>query len=122
MPVLPRSLIAGTFALAIALPMTAAADDDAVSGNPDNGQQVYEGTCIYCHGGNGKGEIPGVPDFTKKNGPLSESDADLFDHIANGFESKGSQMAMPARGGNPALTDAEIRDVLAYLRKEFGKD
>ena len=29
-------------------------------------------------------------------------------------------MAMPSKGGNPALTEEDIRAVLAYLRTEFG--
>ena len=86
-----------------------------------NGAAVYETTCIACHGANGKGEIPGVPDFTKKNGPLAKSDEELFTNIKDGFESPGSFMAMPALGGNPDLTDQDIRDVIEYLRKEFEK-
>lgn len=29
-------------------------------------------------------------------------------------------MAMPPKGGNPALTEGEIRAVLAYIRSRFG--
>lgn len=122
MSVLPRILIAGTFALASAPLFSVCADDHSLSVDPANGRQVYEGTCVFCHGDDGEGEIPGVPDLTRRSGPLSQSDEVLFDHIANGFESPGSAMAMPARGGNPSLTDAEIRDVVAYLREEFGKE
>lgn len=87
----------------------------------DNGKAAYETTCIACHGVSGKGEIPGVPNFTKKKGPLSKSDEALFLNILNGFQSPGSFMEMPARGGNPELTEQDIRDVIEYLREEFEK-
>jgi mono/diheme cytochrome c family protein len=92
----------------------------AQAGDVDNGKAVYEGTCIFCHGENGKGEIPGTPDFTKASGPLSQDDATLIAHITDGFESPGSAMPMPAKGGNEELSDEDVADVLAYLRKAFG--
>lgn len=90
--------------------------------NPDpaRGKRVYRGTCIACHGPTGKGGIPGTPDFTKSRGVLSQGDSILTDHIKSGFRSKGSAMPMPAKGGNPRLTDQDIQNVLAYLHEEFG--
>ena len=89
--------------------------------NSGNGKAVYEETCVFCHGAKGKGEIPGVPDLTRKKGPLTKTDLELFHNIADGFESPGSSMAMPARGGNPDLSDEEVHDVVAYLREKFSK-
>ena len=90
--------------------------------DPAGGKRVYRGTCIACHGPTGKGGIPGTPDFTKGNGVLSQDDSVLTDHIRNGFRSKGSTMPMPAKGGNPKLTDQDIQNVLAYLHEEFGEE
>ncbi|MEE8258794.1 MAG: cytochrome c [Sphingomonadales bacterium] len=87
----------------------------------ENGKAVYGTTCIACHGAKGKGEIPGVPDFTKKKSPLSKSDAELFQNLLNGFQSPGSFMEMPIKGGNPDLTEQDIQDVILYLREEFEK-
>ncbi len=84
------------------------------------GKTVYSQTCIACHGANGKGAIPGVADFTAKDGSLTKSDGELLKNISEGFQSPGSFMAMPAKGGNPALTEEDIWAVLAYLRAEFG--
>jgi len=86
-----------------------------------DGRAVYNQTCIACHGGDGKGTLPGAPNFTSSKGPLSKSDAVLIKHITEGFQSPGSPMAMPAKGGNTDLTVEDMRAVLAYLRKQFGK-
>jgi len=89
-------------------------------GDVKKGAEVYEGTCIACHGGNGKGEIEGVPDFTSPKGPLAmKADEVLLDHITNGFESPDSVLGMPELGGNEDLTEQDVIDVLAYLRASF---
>jgi len=84
-----------------------------------SGEEVYASTCIACHGGDGKGTVPGAPDFTNKSGRLSKSDEHLISSIANGMQSPGSPMAMPAKGGNSALTSGDVKNVLEYLRKTF---
>ena len=99
---------------------TVLANHEGVS-HVEAGKAVYDTTCVACHGENGKGTIPGVPDFNKKKGPLVKSDEELFTSIKDGFQSPGSYMAMPALGGNPDLTDQEVRDVIEYLRAEFAK-
>lgn len=96
----------------------AAPDDE--SATVSDGQTIYAQTCIACHGAGGKGAIPGVADFTARDGPLSKSDAELMKNISDGCQSPGSFMAMPAKGGNPNLTDADLKAVLAYLHAEFG--
>lgn len=85
----------------------------------DPGQSVYEQTCIACHGPDGKGVLPGVPDFTEKGGRLSQAEDVLVDHVTNGFESPGSPMAMPANGGNADLSEADARAVVKYLLSTF---
>ena len=86
-----------------------------------SGQDIYDGSCISCHGADGKGRVPGAPDFTASNGVLSKPDDALIKHITEGFQSPGSPMAMPAKGGNPNLTETDVRNVLAYLRRTFGR-
>jgi len=100
-------------------PVSMAAQVSDEAGRP--GEQVYRSTCIACHGANGKGVLPGTPDFTDPGGRLAKSDEMLQKHITEGFQSPGSPMAMPAKGGNPSLTPSEISEVLAYLRKHFGR-
>lgn len=91
------------------------------AGDPDRGAAVFNGTCIACHGSDGSGSFPGVPDLTEKTGPLSQDDAVLLKRMADGFQVPGSPMGMPPRGGDPALTDADLEAVLKYMREEFQK-
>lgn len=94
----------------------------AGAGNPTlSGKKVYQQTCVACHGANGKGTLPGAPDFTRAKGPLGKSDSVLIKNITQGFQSPGSPMAMPAKGGKSDLTASDIRAVLAYIRNQFGK-
>lgn len=83
------------------------------------GQRLYERNCLACHGADGMGAMPGVPDFTERNGVLRKPDAVLLRNTINGMARPGT-MAMPARGGNPALTDDELRAALAHIRRAFG--
>lgn len=84
-----------------------------------DGQSIYQGTCVACHGADGKGAIPGVPPLGGKNGRLSKSDAVLMKNMIEGYQSPGSPMAMPPKGGDPSLTEADIAAVLEYMRKAF---
>lgn len=84
-----------------------------------SGNDVYNQSCIACHGANGKGTVPGAPDFTQASGRLSQSDEVLLDHMSQGFQSPGSPMAMPPKGGNSSLTNTDLQAVLIYLRESF---
>lgn len=85
-----------------------------------SGKQVYESNCLACHGANGKGSIPGVPDFTAKNGRLSKGDSELLSNIITGVQSPGSLMPMPPKGGNAELSREELVSVLDYIRSLTG--
>lgn len=82
-----------------------------------SGKTIYEGSCVACHGVSGKGTLPGVPDFTDKNGPLAKSDSELLSHVITGFQSPGNPMPMPPRGGNSQLSDTDLNASLEYIRK-----
>jgi len=87
-----------------------------------NGKKVYEKNCMACHMANGNG-VPGL------NPPLSKTDwvtgdkKRLINVVLKGLEDaievNGEEYVnpMPAM---PHLTDAEIADVLTYIRASFG--
>lgn len=84
------------------------------------GRDIFLVTCSACHGQNAQG-IQGLG----KNLITSElvttySDAALAEFIIVGRlpsdPANTTGIPMPARGGNPSLTDAQIGQVVAYLR------
>lgn len=91
-------------------------------GPPDagRGESAYLVACIACHGPGGEG-------ITGFGMPLAASefiqgltDEELVHFIAVGRGTNDpdntSGIAMPPRGGRPNLTNAEIRDIVEYLR------
>jgi cytochrome c5 len=84
-----------------------------------NGREKYEETCVACHGENGKPTIPGLPDFTSRSGPLKKGNSVLLKSIVEGVDRPGADIAMPPLGGNPDLTEDDVRDILSYIRKNF---
>jgi len=85
----------------------------------NDGAIVYSTNCVACHGADGKGVLPGVPDFTKTSGPLSKTNQVLLTNIINGYQSPGNPLPMPARGGNSQLSDADLAVVLEYIKNSF---
>ena len=110
---MPTSRVVGFLAMGVVSAAVAA-------GPSDEGKAVYETACITCHGANGKGVLPGVPDFTKQGGVLAKPDDVLLKHVTDGFQSPGSAMPMPPKGGDPSLTEYQLRAVIRYLRQRFG--
>lgn len=89
----------------------------------ENGEKVYKGGCIACHGADGTGapESSTVfkrsdvwPDFTKCDQTTPEPNGNWKAAIVHGGPSRGLSQIMPAFGD--LLTDAQINDVIWYMR------
>src|ERR1700733_8226378 len=95
----------------------------AKSPDVENGEKVYKGGCIACHGSEGKGAPMAstvftrpdtFPDFTGCAGTTPEPNGNWKAVIVHGGPSRGLSQIMPAFGD--LLTDEEINDVIAYMR------
>jgi mono/diheme cytochrome c family protein len=93
---------------------------EASLGDADRGQQLYASTCSACHGPNGEG-VQGLG----KDMRHSEFIAGLSDEELLAFLKVGRDMsdplnttgvAMPPKGGNPALNDEQLTDIIAFMR------
>jgi mono/diheme cytochrome c family protein len=88
-------------------------------GDPKAGEVVYKAKCVACHGAAGAGDGPAgkvlnpkARDWTKGEG-LDLTDQQLFDSIKKGGEAVGRAKTMIAF---PSLSDAEVWNVVAYIR------
>jgi mono/diheme cytochrome c family protein len=84
-----------------------------------HGKSIYGQTCVACHGKDGKGAFPGVPALGGKKGVLLKPDSELIKNIMNGYQTPGSPMAMPPKGGNPSLNEEDVAAVLQFMRETY---
>lgn len=77
------------------------------------GQRIYRGDCYNCHD-RGKKGAPRIADRTAWSPRLTQGLDTLVAHATQGFMGPAGD-EMPARGGNDALTDAEIAAAVRYL-------
>ncbi len=77
-----------------------------------NGKQTYESTCHVCHGTG----LAGAPKFGDKAAwapRLAEGIATLHQHALQGYQGKVG--VMPPKGGNTALSDADVEAAVDYM-------
>ena len=82
-------------------------------GGDDAGKKTYDGICVACHGSG----IPNIPQLGAAAAwaPRIEQGIDiLYEHAIVGYMGK-SGMPMPAKGGNPALSDEEVKAAVDYI-------
>lgn len=86
----------------------------AAGGDAAKGRELFVQNCARCHGPAGQGALQ-TSAFV-----ADRSDAELIAFLQIGrpandpFNTTG--VAMPPRGGNPALTDEQLADIVAYIR------
>lgn len=82
-----------------------------------NGKETYESLCIACH----MAGVTGAPKFDEKERWQTIADQGfdvLADHAINGFT--GEMGVMPPKGGNPNLSDEDIKNAIKYMLTQAG--
>ncbi len=84
------------------------------------GRDLFVSACSTCHGPNGEGmEGLGKP-FTTSQFVKDASDKELLTMIKMGRPvwdaANTTGVDMPPKGGNPAITDDELKDIISYIR------
>jgi mono/diheme cytochrome c family protein len=84
-----------------------------------SGEQLYLENCMTCHAYDGKGSMPGVLDLKEDKAWLTVDEQSLLSRIKQGIKKPGSRFSMPAKGGNPNLTDDDLKKIIRYMKQSF---
>lgn len=89
-------------------------------GDATKGAQLFVTYCSACHGPDAKG-IKGLGrDLTHNEWVQALSDSEFLAYVNTGRAVDDprnlSGVPMPPKGGNPALKDQEIMDIIAHVR------
>lgn len=89
-------------------------------GDAAAGREAFAATCVACHGPEGKG-VPGLgKDLTTSTWTVEQTDDQLLAFLLTGRPASDplntTGVDMPPKGGNPALTEDDLRNIVAYLR------
>jgi cytochrome c5 len=76
-----------------------------------DGEVIYNGLCGACH----TAGVAGAPTLARSDwdARLAQGTDTLIRHAIDGFQ--GSAGMMPPRGGNPALTDAQVEASVRWM-------
>ncbi|MBN1928092.1 MAG: cytochrome c5 family protein [Chlorobiaceae bacterium] len=76
------------------------------------GKATYDASCAMCH----KTGMMGAPKLGDKAAWKSHIAKGMDAMVANSIKGyKGPKGMMPAKGGNPKLTDAQVGNAVAYM-------
>ena len=76
------------------------------------GKKVYNSTCAMCHSA-GVAGAPKPGDKADWGPRIAQGNDTLYKHALEGFN--GAKGAMPARGGNAALKDEDVKAAVDYM-------
>jgi disulfide bond formation protein DsbB len=92
----------------------------AAAGDAEHGKQLYAQLCIACHGPEAKGVQGLGKDLTTSTFIAEKTDPELVEFITVGRDPgdplNTTGVAMPPKGGNPALSEQDMLDLVAYMR------
>src|SRR5260221_211269 len=103
----PEAPAAAPVVAAAPVAQVAAAAAPAAAGKAD-GKKVYDTVCTICHGAG----VAGAPKFGDKAAWAPRLKAGMDALYSNAIKGKA---AMPAKGGNAALSDAEVKAAVDYM-------
>ena len=121
----PAAAPADTVAATPAAPPAPAADPAAPAAAPTTtaitagggdlvlGEKILGSTCATCHGAGVLG-APKVGDKTAWGPRIAQGKDTLYKHALEGFK------MMPAKGGNAALKDEEVKAAIDYMVSKAG--
>ena len=84
----------------------------AATGADDAGQAIYDKTCALCHAAG----VAGAPPPSNKEhwaARMAQGKDALYKHAVEGYT--GQAGMMPPRGGNPTLSDDEVKAAVDYM-------
>ena len=89
-------------------------------GDAAAGESKFQSTCAACHGPDAKG-LPNLgKDMTISEFIGNSSDAELLAFVKTGRPigdpANTTGVDMPPKGGNPALSDQDLLDIIAFIR------
>jgi len=76
------------------------------------GKKVYNIECGLCHD-EGEEAAPRLTKASQWDYRIAKGEAVLIDHAINGF--RGDEGKMPARGGNPDLSDEQMAQAVKFM-------
>ena len=85
------------------------------------GEKLYTQNCMVCHADDGTGAMPGVFDLAENKAWSTIDGQSLLEKLKKGIQREGTIMNMPAKGGNPNLTDKDLKEIINYMRQSFLK-
>jgi cytochrome c5 len=80
----------------------------------DKGEATYKSICFACHQ-NGVAGAPKVGDKAAWQPRIAQGMAVLHTHAIKGYTGKTG--TMPAKGGNTAMPDADVKSAVEYMVK-----
>jgi len=100
--------------------LAAAGGDAELAGYIAHGTTLFASTCAACHGKDAKG-LPALGKSLANNEFVRKLDDDaLLAFVKKGRDpgdpANTTKVGMPPKGGNPALSDDDLLDVIAFLR------
>ncbi len=96
-------------------------EPDALEGNVARGRVIFAGTCSSCHADDGTGLEGQGADLVHSTFVAESSDKQLLQFLKVGRQpwdaDSTMNLQMPARGGNPTLTNEHMVHVVAFMRE-----